>query len=220
MIRVAEAHDAIAIAEIYRPYVEKTAITFEEVPPSAEEMAAKIAKVGSVFPFLVCEEGGEVLGYAYATRYRERAAYRWSLEDSVYLREDAKGRGLGRALLGALIVLLRELGYVKIYAVITPPNPASVALHEAFGFAPLCRFSDTAYKRGEWLAIDWSELTLREPPANPEEPTPFPEFARARPERLAEILSGAARQSKSAKSSLVSMTRPSSSAEGALSPSS
>ena len=192
MIRVAEARDAPAIAEIYRPYVENSSITFEEVPPTVGEMEAKIAKVGSVFPFLVYEEGGEVLGYAYATRYRERAAYRWSLEDSVYLREDAKGRGLGRALLGALIELLRELGYFKVYAVITPPNPASVALHEAFGFTPLCRFSDTAYKRGEWLAIDWSELTLRDiaslPPGPPPEPTAFPDFARERPGRLTEIL--------------------------------
>jgi L-amino acid N-acyltransferase YncA len=192
MIRIASSADAARIAEIYRPYVEKTAITFEEAAPTEEEMAAKIAKVGSAFPFIVCEEGGELLGYAYATRYRERAAYRWSLEDSVYLREDAVGRGHGRALLGVLIELLRELGYVKVYAVITPPNPASAALHERFGFVPLGRFSDTAYKLGKWQAIDWSELTLRDlsslPPGPPPEPLPFPEFARSRPDRLRELL--------------------------------
>ncbi len=191
MIRIAEASDARAIAEIYRPYVERTAITFEDVPPTAEEIAAKIAKVGSIFPFIVYEEEGAVIGYAYATRYRERAAYRWSLEDSVYLRDDARGRGVGKALLGTLIELLRELGYVKVYAVITPPNPASVALHEGFGFEPLCRFTDTAFKLGAWQAIDWSELTLREiseEHEEPEEPIPFPEFARAKPGRLREIL--------------------------------
>jgi L-amino acid N-acyltransferase YncA len=195
MLRLAQEGDAEAIAAIYRPYVEKTAITFEEEPPSAADMGAKIARVGSAFPFLVWEEaaGGEVLGYAYATRYRERAAYRWSLEDSVYLREDARGRGLGRILLRALCELLRELGYIKVYAVITPPNPASVALHEELGFEALCRFGDTAYKLGSWQAIDWMELTLRDPasfPAGspPPEPLPFPDFARESPERLARIL--------------------------------
>ncbi len=188
MLRVAGADDAARIAEIYRPYVEKTAVTFEETPPGAEEMRSKIDKVGSIFPWLVFEEGGEVLGYAYASRYRERAAYRWSLEDSVYVREDAVGRGIGKALLGSLIELLRELGYVKLYAVITPPNTSSVALHEKFGFVPLCRFRDTAFKHGCWQAIDWMELSLREPAAAPAEPIPFPEFDVSRPERLAEML--------------------------------
>ena len=145
MLRIAKASDAGPIAAIYRPYVETTAISFEEAPPSAEEIEAKIARVGSIFPFIVFEEGGEVLGYAYATRYRDRAAYRWSLEDSVYVRGDSVGRGIGRALLGALVGLLRELGYVKIYAVITPPNPPSVRLHESFGFESLGRFADTAF---------------------------------------------------------------------------
>jgi L-amino acid N-acyltransferase YncA len=188
MIRLAEARDAEQIAEIYRYYVEKTAITFEETAPAPEELAAKIAKVGATFPFLVFEEGGEIIGYAYATHYRERAAYRWSLEDSVYLREDSLGRGIGTALLRALIELLREMGYIKIYAVITPPNPASVALHAALGFEALGRFRDTAFKLGKWQAIDWMELTLREPPAYPEEPIAFLEFTRTRPERLREIL--------------------------------
>jgi L-amino acid N-acyltransferase YncA len=194
MIRIAEARDAAQIAGIYRPYVEKTAITFEEEAPSAARMAAKIEKVGSEFPFLVYEgrgaggAPGEILGYAYATRYRERAAYRWSLEDSVYVREDSVGKGIGKSLLSLLVELLRELGYVKIYAVIAPPNPASVALHDALGFLPLCRFSDTAFKLGSWQAIDWMELTLRDIVALPEEPVPFSEFARVRPGRLAEML--------------------------------
>jgi L-amino acid N-acyltransferase YncA len=187
MLRIAEPRDAAAIADIYRPYVETTAISFEELAPTVADMAAKIERVGASFPFIVYEEEGETLGYAYATRYRERAAYRWSVEDSVYVRKDATGRGLGKLLLGTLIELLRELGYVKIYSVITPPNPASVALHEKLGFMPLCRFADTAFKLGQWQAIDWMELTLREPPLIPTEPVPFPEFAASRPERLAEF---------------------------------
>jgi L-amino acid N-acyltransferase YncA len=188
MLRMVVPRDAARIVEIYRPYVEKTAISFEEGSPSVSDMEAKIAKVSSVFPWLIYEEAGKVLGYAYATRYRERAAYRWSLEDSVYVSEDSARRGIGRELLSALVFLLRELGYVKIYAVITPPNPASVGLHEALGFTPLCRFADTAFKLGTWQAIDWMELTLREPPERPEEPVLFPEFARARPECLAGLL--------------------------------
>jgi phosphinothricin acetyltransferase len=194
MLRIAEARDAARIAEIYRPYVERTAISFEEEAPGAEEIAAKIARVGAAFPFIVYEEAGgpgKVLGYAYATRYRERAAYRWSLEDSVYVSEEARGRGIGRILLAALLELLRELRYMKVYAVITPPNPASVALHEAFGFKPLCRFEDTAFKLGSWQSIDWMDLALRARPEVPEEPVPFAEFARSRPERLAELLGGA-----------------------------
>ncbi len=189
-MRVAEAGDAGAIAEIYRPYVEETAISFEETAPTSAEFAAKIAKVGSVFPFIVHEEGGELLGYAYATLYRERAAYRWSLEDSVYLRRDCFGRGIGTVLLAALVELLRELGYVKVYAVMTTPNPASVALHARLGFIALGRFPDTAFKLGAWQAIDWMELTLREPPADPREPMAFPDFVRTNPARLAQILSG------------------------------
>jgi L-amino acid N-acyltransferase YncA len=192
LIRIAEVRDAQTILDIYRPYVEKTAITFEESVPSLQDMEAKIAKVGAAFPFLVYEEadagGARVLGYAYATRYRERAAYRWSLEDSVYVSEDAVGRGIGKVLLIALLELLRELGYIKVYAVIAPPNPASVALHEKLGFAPLCRFSDTAFKLGSWQAIDWMELTLRDIAAIPAEPIPFPEFAREKPDSLARIL--------------------------------
>ena len=192
MLRVATVSDAAQIAEIYRPYVERTAISFEEEAPNAEGMAAKIEKVGSTFPFLVFEDegagDGRILGYAYATRSRERAAYRWSLEDSVYVREDARGRGIGRSLLEALLALLGELGYMKVYAVITPPNPASVALHGALGFVPLCRFADTAFKLGSWQAVDWMELTLRDIPLRPEEPLSFPDFARERPDRLGEIL--------------------------------
>ena len=149
-----------------------------------------------MFPFIVHEEDGELLGYAYATLYRERAAYRWSLEDSVYVRGDSVGRGIGTTLLAALVELLRELGYVKVYAVMTPPNPASVALHTSLGFTALGRFPNTAFKLGAWQAIDWMELTLREPPVDPKEPMAFPQFVRANPARLAEILSGTAGQSR------------------------
>jgi Sortase and related acyltransferases len=188
MLRIAEARDAERIAEIYRPYVEKTGISFEEVAPSAEEMRGRIAKTGSAYPYLVYEEAGRVLGYAYVSRYRERAAYRWSLETSIYVDESARGRGLGRALMAALVAISRELGFMTLYAVITPPNPASFALHARFGFTPLASFPNTAYKAGRWLGVDWMQLKLREIPERPSEPIPFPDYARTQPARLAEIL--------------------------------
>ncbi|HUW39824.1 MAG TPA: GNAT family N-acetyltransferase [Rectinemataceae bacterium] len=187
-MRIAEARDAAAMAEIYRPYVEGTSVTFEEEAPSAEEMASRIARVGSAYPWLVHEEGGRVLGYAYASKHRERAAYRWSLETSVYVREDCRGRGIGSALYASLIPLLRELGIVNLYGVITLPNPGSLALHAKFGFAPLCTFRDVGYKGGGWRDVGWMVLALRDPGASPAEPAPFPEFARAHPETLRAML--------------------------------
>jgi L-amino acid N-acyltransferase YncA len=192
VIRIAQSSDATSIARIYRPYVEETAITFEEEAPAAAEMEGRIAKVGVAYPWLVAEEEGEVLGYAYVSKYRERAAYRWSLETSIYVERESRGRGLGCALYGALIPIMRELGAATLYGVITLPNPRSLALHARFGFEPLCTFAKVGFKRGAWHDVGWTVLRLRgaEGPeaGTPMEPIPFPEFARAKPERLAELL--------------------------------
>jgi phosphinothricin acetyltransferase len=193
MIRIAVTGDARSVAEIYRPYVEETAITFEEEAPSAAEMESRIAKVGSAYPWLVAEEDGEVLGYAYATKYRERAAYRWSLETSIYVERESRGRGLGCALYGALIPILREMGIASLYGVVTLPNPRSLALHARFGFEPLCTFAKVGFKRGAWHDVGWTVLRLSgtdgtAEAGGPAEPIPFPELARSRPERMTEIL--------------------------------
>ena len=177
MLRIARVEDSIAIAAIYRHYVNSTAITLEDVAPSAPAMRHKIAKLGAFLPFLVWEER------------------------SVYIRDDARGQGLGRRLLSALLELLRELGYVKVYAAIPPPNPASVALHRKLGFEPFCRFTDTAYKLGAWQSVEWMELKLRSPSdfplrAPPLEPLAFSEFVPANPSLLASIL-GAERRTSS-----------------------
>jgi L-amino acid N-acyltransferase YncA len=200
MIRIAEARDARNVAEIYRPYVEETAITFEEEAPSTAEMESRMAKVGAMYPWLVAEETdadgvhSKVLGYAYASKYRERAAYRWSLESSIYVERESRGRGLGGALYGALIPILREMGIEGLYGVVTLPNPASLALHARFGFEPLCTFAKVGYKRGAWHDVGWTVLRLRGPDADgaarPADPIPFPELARSRPERIAELLRG------------------------------
>jgi len=191
VLRVVESRDASSIASIYAPYVEQTAITFEYVAPSAEEMESRIAKVSAAYPWIVAEEEGEVLGYAYASRYRERAAYRWSLETSIYVREDRRGRGLGRSLYGALIPILRDLGIVTLYGAVTLPNPQSVALHARFGFRPLCTYDRVGFKMGAWRDVGWMVLRLREQGDEtaadggaPAEPVPFPDYVRSRPDSL------------------------------------
>jgi L-amino acid N-acyltransferase YncA len=193
VIRIAQSSDATSIARIYKPYVEETSITFEEAAPSAAEMEGRIAKVGAAYPWLVAEEDGEVLGYAYATKYRERAAYRWSLETSIYVERESRGRGLGCALYGALIPILREMGIAALYGVVTLPNPRSLALHARFGFEPLCTFAKVGFKFGSWHDVGWTALRLDSPEGivaagTPAEPMPFPEFTRSRPERLSELL--------------------------------
>lgn len=132
-IRVATEGDAEPVLEIYAPFCVATPISFETEPPSLEEIGRRIAKTLAFFPWLICEEEGRVVGYAYASRHRERAAYRWSADVSVYVREKARGRGIGRALYTSLFAILRLQQIYNILAGITLPNPASIALHEAMG---------------------------------------------------------------------------------------
>ncbi len=165
------------MAAIYAPYVRDTAISFESEPPDAAAMAARIAATTALHPWLVAEADGTVLGYCYATRHRERAAYRWGTDVSVYLAADARGRGLGRLLYTALLDLLRRQGFRTAYAGIALPNPASVRLHEAMGFQPIGVYPRVGYKLGRWHDVGWWELPLHptddSPPA---EPIPFPEL--------------------------------------------
>jgi phosphinothricin acetyltransferase len=171
-IRVATAADAEAIAAIYAPYVLETAISFEEVPPSAAEMAARMAKALPTHPFLVLEEGGRIAGYAYAGPHNERAAYRWSANVSVYVAADAHRRGIGRALYERLIETLRRQGFHSLYGGITLPNAKSVGLHEAMGFTHVGIYREVGFKFGRWHDVGYWRLGLADgPPAA--EPTPF-----------------------------------------------
>ncbi|WP_044530414.1 GNAT family N-acetyltransferase, partial [Herbaspirillum sp. B65] len=133
-IRPATAADAAALCGIYNHYVQTTVISFETEAVSVEAMAARIAEVQAQFPWLVFEEDGAVLGYAYASKWKPRAAYQHSVESSVYLRHDAGGRGIGKQLYRALIARLKPLGVHLVIGGIAQPNPASVALHESVGF--------------------------------------------------------------------------------------
>ncbi|MBI4564734.1 MAG: N-acetyltransferase [Planctomycetes bacterium] len=174
LLRVAAEQDAAQIQSIYAPVVRDTAISFEIVPPSAEEMAGRMAKISQKYPWLVCEDQGEILGYAYAGPHRERVAYQWSAEVSAYIREGMRRRGIGRTLYAALFRILVLQGYVNAYAGITLPNPASVGLHEAFGFRPVGVYRGIGYKFGAWHDVGWWHFPLQPPPRDPRPPVPFP----------------------------------------------
>jgi phosphinothricin acetyltransferase len=160
--------DAPRVADIYRPAVEGSYISFEETAPEADEMAERMRRVLARMPWLVAEaESGLVVGYAYASPHRERAAYRWSVDISVYVDPAWHGRGIGRQLYDELLDQLRGQGFVNVYAGVTLPNPASVALHEAIGMTRVGVYRRVGYKLGEWRDVAWYELRLTEPDSDP-----------------------------------------------------
>ena len=174
-VRVATPEDGAAVAAIYDPYVRLTTISFEETPPSAEEMSSRIDKTLRTHPFLVFEEAEEVVAYAYAGPHRERAAYRWSCDVAVYAAGGVHRRGVGRALYGELIPLLQRQGFHMAYAGIALPNDKSVGLHEAMGFRPVGIYKDVGFKHGNWRDVGWWVRALAEgPPAG--EPVLFGEL--------------------------------------------
>jgi len=188
-IRLATENDAEQIQAIYVPYVLHTAISFELGPPTVEEMRQRIVKTVQHWPWLVCENKGEVLGYAYASRYRERAAYKWSVEVSVYIDERFHRLGIGRALYSPLFKLLALQGFYNAYAGITLPSSASVGLHESLGFQPVGVYRAAGYKLGAWHDVGWWQLMLR---ASTIPPEPLKDFGavRAFPEWKAVLAAG------------------------------
>lgn len=195
MIRLADISDSPRIAEIYRFYVENTAITFDEKTPTPRSIAEKIEALRSMYPFIVLEEEGLIHGFAYLSPYRPHSAYRWSVENSVYLHPDSRGRGRGTRLLSVLIQLARLQGFATMYAVIAPPNPESIRLHEKLGFRHLACFTKTAFKAGSWRSIEWMELRLLPPEVFidgtiPSEPLPFATVLSRFPDEVASILGG------------------------------
>ena len=152
-IRPAKPEDAAAFAASQRPYIEHTAINFAYAPPAEEDFLARMAH--PYMPFLAAEEDGLVAGFAYASALRTKEAYGWAVELSVYVREDARGRGIGPALYEKLLPLLDRQGYVSAYACITLPNPVSVALHRRFGFREAGVFPACGFKLGAWHDVVW-----------------------------------------------------------------
>ena len=176
-IRLATRADAAAIAAIYAPYCESTVVSFEEIAPSAEEMARRIASVGATRPWIVLEQDSGVIGYAYASAHHERAAYRWSVSTAIYVGRQHHRKGGGRALYTTLFALLHRLGYRQATAGITMPNPASVALHMAFGFAPVGVYRDIGYKMGAWHDVGWYQMEIQPASGSPAEPISMRELA-------------------------------------------
>ena len=174
LIRLAGAADAEAIAAIYRPYVEGSHFTFEEVPPSAAAIAARLTN--PLHPWLVAEEDGRVLGYASTAPLRNRAGYRWSVETGIYLAADAQGRGVGLRLLAAHLETLERQGLVTAIAGIALPNEASVALHEKLGFA-LCGIErGVGFKLGRWVDVGRWQRDLAQRSDAPKEPFSYSSF--------------------------------------------
>lgn len=170
VIRFVEEKDAPQIQAIYGPYCESTTVSFEVVAPSVAEMAERLRKITSQFPWLVAEENERLLGYVYACPHRERAAYQWSVDVSAYVRTDCHRRGIGRALYTALFGILIQQGYFKAFAGVTLPNPASVGLHQAMGFALVGVYRGVGCKFGVWHDTLWLQRELQ--PEIPEPPPP------------------------------------------------
>jgi phosphinothricin acetyltransferase len=161
------ARDAAACAAIYAPHVEGSAVSFEERAPDAAEMAPRIERYGASHAWLVSEREGEVVGYAYATAFNERPAYRWSTSVSVYIADGARGEGVGRALYEALFERLRQRGFRMACAGITLPNEASVGLHESLGFEQIGVNPEIGFKDGAWCDVGWFQLQLAPPVEDP-----------------------------------------------------
>ena len=172
LVRSATPDDARACAEVYAPYVRTTAASFETEPPGAEEMARRMAAAQESHAWLVAEDDGVLAGYAYATAFRSRAAYRWTCEVSVYVRQGRQARGVGRALYAALLGRLGQRGYRTAVAATTLPNPASVALHLALGFRQVGTLTGVGWKAGGWHDVALFERPLSDPaPGRPAEPS-------------------------------------------------
>ena len=170
-MRSATPEDADALAAIYAPIVQDTTISFELVPPTADEMRSRILSTLKGLPWLVSlDAAGTVSGYAYASKHRERAAYQWSVDVSAYVRDDCRGQGIGKRLYERLFQELIDLGYYQAFAGIALPNEASVALHESVGFKALGVYQKVGFKHGAWHDVGWWQRALQ--PIGGAEPAP------------------------------------------------
>jgi len=172
-LRAATPDDAAVIADIYAPYVSESAVSFETTPPDPSAIRARMESGGPLYPWIVGEaEDGSLLGYAYAARFRDRPAYRFTVETSVYLRSGAGGQGLGRRLYEPLLAILEAEGFTQAIAAITLPNAASVRLHERLGFVGAGTYRRVGWKLGEWHDVGLWQKALAPAGNPPEEPKP------------------------------------------------
>lgn len=176
-LRMATPEDAPGVLEIYAPYVENTAVTFECVIPTVNEYAARMVSILKRYPFLVaCGQDGSIFGYSYANYFKPRAAYDWTVESTVYLKPEARGCGISHALYDRLEDLLARQGITNMCACIAIPNPSSVAFHLKRGFKEVAHFSKCGYKLGIWLDMIWVEKNIAPYSEHPEPIVAFPDL--------------------------------------------
>jgi L-amino acid N-acyltransferase YncA len=176
IIRLATPADAEGILEIYVPHIKNTSFTFETKIPSTDEFAVRIQTYLQNWPWLVCESGNKITGYAYGAKYRERSGYQWCVESSVYIHDDYQRKGIAYTLYTALIKILKKQGYNNVYAVINLPNEKSVAFHEKMGFEYFAIYKNVGYKLGKWKNVGWWQLNINEYIPGPEPPIRFSEI--------------------------------------------
>ncbi len=194
-IRFATEADVESIRQIYTPYID-TPVTFEEKVPSHEEFLTRVRAIQARYPYLVAEEGERIVGYSYAHELRERIAFQWNAELSVYLAPEAQRHGAGSCLYAALIELLRLMGIKAVYGVVTSSNPASERLHESLGFSLMGVQPHAGYTCGAWHDMNWFVKEIAPFEDEPAPPTPFPEYSREHRELVDEVLAKANAQLK------------------------
>ena len=170
LIRAATPQDAGACLAIYAPHVSAGATSFEEVPPTVDEFALRIRRILRTHAFLVAEADGELTAFAYAGPYRERPAYRWSAEVSVYVAARHHRKGVAKGLYRTLFALLEQQGYRQLLAAVALPNPASIRLHHSLGFADVGVFCNVGWKAGAWRDVAWLQRPLGRPPTETSAP--------------------------------------------------
>ena len=175
-IRLARTDDAEGILAIYSPYISNTSFTFETEVPSINDFQKRIADYLINWPWLVCEINGVIAGYAYGAKYRERTAYQWCVESSIYIHDNFQKQNIGKALYKALIKILKQQGYRNVYAVINLPNDKSVRFHESCGFTYFATYENVGYKLGKWKNVGWWQLVINEFGMEPEAPIKFSEL--------------------------------------------
>jgi phosphinothricin acetyltransferase len=159
-LQFAKENDYAAMLEIYRPYVENTTISFEYQTPDLATFTQRMVALNDKYPVIVCKDGDEVVGFAYGSPAFERVAYSWSADLSVYVREDMRGKGIGRMLVECVLRILKTQNYRKVYSLVTGENAASVAFHKAMGFKTVADFKEQGFKFGKWLSVIWLEYEL------------------------------------------------------------
>ncbi|MDL2273489.1 N-acetyltransferase family protein [Oscillospiraceae bacterium OttesenSCG-928-G22] len=178
-IRLVTREDCPRVLDVYAPYITDSTTSFEYEVPTLSAFTDRVMEIRSFYPYLVFEENGVVEGFAYASQFRVRAAYRYDVEASIYLSTASSGRRVGTALYTALFRLLSAMNIINVYIGITLPNEASTRLHASFGFSPIGTYRKTGYKMGQWLDVAWYEKTLGSHSASPPAVVPVDGLDRA-----------------------------------------